>query len=476
MSLKRILSEHERRLDPTATEKSTTTIGGETIDLDDSQTNQSVENSVLGSQVHGVPRGREAYQARQLGESWAMEIVKNAINDQLAGGTLGRETPADDEPSQAARELWAPLRDVLSGSHLQDDDWNDIVSAAVSDMCDIGHGYWEPIPSEDGSVPVAALKPVDALTVRHNVTKGGAFDDPPFYQAPLHSLEGRIVSVGNNDLTGLDRDDLVVMRYPGSNRSNQVYPRAPGMQVQAALEHLTHSTIHSTRYYNDNEIPAGFLQLMQAGEQDLENIEEKIKNAAGDPRSVDVIGGEGPANWIELGGTALNLDVIGEQKWFLQLVLAAFGLTKGEISLTEDVNRNTADAELSIVHKRVTQGFLQTIAGAVTRQVFRQFDSYQALPDDQRFALRIDHSDPRQERAREEHLRARYESGGLTYDEYRQQLGEDPGETTVEIGGEQIDYGIHPKPVFQALVSDRRDGRSDQDTEGGDDRAGDLPQ
>ncbi len=268
------------------------------------------------------------------------------------------------------------------------------------------------------------------------------------------------MQVGQSDLTTLQRDDLVMMRYPGSNRSNHVYPRAPGMQVQAALEHLTHSTIHSTRYYNDNEMPAGFLQLIQADDSTIDSVEETIKNAAGDPRKASVIGGEGPAKWIEMGGTALNLDVIGEQKWFLQLVLACFGLTKGEIAMTEDVNRNTADAELEIVHKRVTGGFIETLAEAVQNQIFQQFESYQALPDDQRFGLDIRYTDPRQERLREQHLRERLEAGGLTYVEYRQQLGEDPGDSVVEIGDEQINYGDLPLPVLEHKL---RDARSDAD-------------
>jgi hypothetical protein len=453
---KTIVREHERRLEPTDS-KSTVSVGGSSIDLEDPQTTQNIGGSILGANVHGVPRGKEAYQARQLGETWAMEIVKNAINDQLAGGSLGMATPDNEESSRAARDLWALFRDLLQGPHLQGDDWNDLVSAAVSDMVDVGHGYWEPIPSADDSLPVAALKPVDALTVRHNVTEKGAFDeDAPFYQAAFQSHGGQIVEVGSGDLTALDEDDLVMMRYPGSNRSNRVYPRAPGMQVQAALEHLTHSTIHSTRYYNDNELPAGFIQLMQANDSTIEDVKETIKNAAGDPRKAGVIGGDGPAKWIEMGGTSLNLDVIGEQKWFLQLVLACFGLTKGEIAMTEDVNRNTADAELEIVHKRVTGGFIETITDAVTNQVFRQFESYQALPDDQRFQLDIRYTDPRQERLREEHFRERYEAGGLTYTEYRQQLGEDPGDTVVEVDGIEVDYGDHPKFVIEEQIRDAR--------------------
>ncbi|WP_395166347.1 hypothetical protein [Natrinema pallidum] len=471
MALEHYLKQHETY---TEQRESTVSIGGTSVDLADTQTVQQIEDSIISANVNGVPRGQEAYQARQLGETWAMEIIKNAINDQLAGATLGMATPEDTSPSRAAKNLWTLFRDMLQGPHLQDDAWNDLVSATVSDMVDIGNGYWEPIPSADGSIPVAALKPVDALSIRHNVTAGGEFDDPPYYQAPLRTHGGSIVTgIGDSDLTSLESDDLVAMRYPGSKRSNRIYPRAPGMQVQAALEHLTHSTIHAQRFYNDNELPSGFVQLMDASDETVSDVEETIKNAAGDPRKVGVIGGEGPANWVEMGGTALNLDIIGEQQWFLQLCLAAFGLTKGEIAMTEDVNRNTADAELSIVHKRVTQGFLETLEDAITTQVFRQFESYQALPDDQRFSLKLSHSDPRQERAREEHLRERYEAGTLPLNEYLQQLGEDPGETTVEIAGVEIDYGEHPKYIIEQLIRDARGGSDDSGGDTGDGGGGD---
>jgi phage portal protein BeeE len=141
-----------------------------------------------------------------------------------------------------------------------------------------------------------------------------------------------------------------------------------------------------------------------------------------------------------------------------QLVAAAFGIPKTELGLVEDVNRNTSEAQLETIHKRVTQPLAETIGQAVSRQLFPQFNVFERL--EQPFKVSLKFSDPRQERAREEHVRGRWESGLATYREVRNEIGEgEPDdETTVTINGETIDYGEHPKHVVESLLVDARGG------------------
>jgi phage portal protein BeeE len=196
------------------------------------------------------------------------------------------------------------------------------------------------------------------------------------------------------------------------------------------------------------------LTARDATQGDIDSLKEELEAAKGDPRAAPVVGTD--ARWVEVGGSAVDLNVIEEQKWFIQLVAAAFGIPKTELGLVEDVNRNTSEAQLETIHKRVTQPLTETIGQAFTRQLLPQFDLYQSL--DQPFDVRLQFSDPRQERAREEHLRGRWESGLATYREVRNEIGEgDPDdETTVEIGGQTVDYGEHPRPVVESLLINAR--------------------
>ena len=450
----------------------TATVGGEDIDVEEPETKQTEEGTWLTAKnKYGWPRGREALQARRISETWAMELITNAIVDQLAGGELAFESD-DDDVDQAEAEMQALLRDILNGPHLMDDDLDDLITAAVADMVGPGNAYWQLLPASNGSLPVVSLVPLDALTIRHNYNRHGYPRDPPYYQAPGAFTADGAARFGAIDPTPLQSEQVAAMRCQKGRRSYQIYPKSPSIQVLETLELLVNSTTHHNRFYDDDQIPAGFIQIMNAGEQSVQKIQDKLQQAAGDPRSVEVIGGEGAAQWIEMGGTAINLNVIEEQKWFLQLCLASIGLGKQEIGLIEDVNRSNGEVESARVFKRVTGPFAKQIENAF-RHIAEQFDVYNAL--DQPFDIKLRFSDPREERAREERLRKMYQAGGLTLRQYARRRGDEDladNEMAIELNGQEVVYGDHPKWVAQELLAEARsdpDASPADDQEDGDD-------
>jgi hypothetical protein len=456
MSLRKQLLAEYRAQSSRGSREADTTIGGETIDISDSQTVQSLSDSYLtaGSNLHGVPRGREAFEAREIARTQPMQIILNAIVDQLTGGELAY--PSDDEDEdQAEAELQALVDDIIRGPHLDGADADDLIAASIADMVGPGNAYFEVLAPESGDLPVAALKPVDPLTVRHNVDETRTPQDPPYFQAPFQTLSGGIVSAGDASPTPLEQDDLVVMAYPGSYRSDRIYPLSPALQVKEWLEILADSTTHHSRFYSDNELPPGLLTAREATQNDIDSIRDELEAAKGDPRAAPVVGTD--ARWVEVGGSAVDLDVIQEQQWFMQLVAAAFGIPKTELGLVEDVNRNTSEAQLTTVHKRVTEPLAKTIGQALSRQLLPQFDLYERL--DQPFDVQIQFSDPRQERTHEEFVRNRFQDNLTTYREAREEIGvgESDDDTSVTINGETVDYGDHPPMVSKALLREARD-------------------
>ncbi len=375
-----------------------TTIGGSTVEIGASETVQSVDDTILGTgNVKGVPRGREALEARTIGETAPFQMILNAINDQLLGGELA--FPSDDEEVDSSEaELKAIAADVLEGPHHGGDDLDDLITSWTSDMATVGNAYAEPLQPAGGSaLPFVALKAVDALTVRHHVDETGSFMEPAFYQAPFKTLAGTAIQAGSQSATALERDELVVMQWPGSARSNRLYPLPPALQLKEWLEIIDDSTTHLGRYYSDNELPTGILTAREAGQNDVDTIREELEAAKGDPRSAPVVGSD--ARWVEVGGSAVDLSHIEEQQWFLQLCMAAFGVPKTELSMDDQVN------------------YLE------------------------------------EQRALEQ-----YTKGALTYRELRERLGDDMSDedTTVVINGQEIDYGAYPKPVVESLLTDAR--------------------
>lgn len=429
-----------------------TTIGGETVELGQSETTQSLDDTFLGaSNLRGVPRGREAWDARQIAETAPFQMILNAINDQLLGGEWA--FPSDDgEEDQAEAELQAVVGDVLDGPHHGGLDKDDLVTSWVSDMATVGNAYAEPIPPESGSLPFVALKDVDALSIRHNVDNSGAFEIPAFYQAPVRAGGALYTGVSQADVTPLEREDLFVMRWPGSTRSHRLYPLPPALQLKEWLTIIDDSTTHLGRYYSDNETPSGILTAREATKNDVETIRDELEAAKGDPRSAPVITED--ARWVEIGGSAVDLSHIEEQRWFLQLCMAAFGVPKTEMSMDEEVNYATSESQLSVVAKRLTTKLTTTISQAIERQGLPQFDLYQQL--DQPFGVELRHSDPREERAAEQQAIEKWNNDALTYREYREAIGQDATDedTTVQMNGQTVDYGDMPKSVMEAVLTD----------------------
>ena len=454
--LTQLRAEYRQQRDRDAQREATTTIGGTTVALGDSETAQSIDESIIGaSQLRGVPRGREAMDARAVAETASFQMILNAVTDQLLGGELAFPSDDDDE-DQAEAELKTLVADVLDGPHHGGADLDDLITAWTTDMAVIGNAYGELLApaSDDVDIPVAGLKAVDAITIRHNVSDTGSFQEPAFYQAPFRSASDSILSVSNGDLTPLARDDLLMMRWPGSARSHRLYPLPPALQLREWLAIIDDSTTHLGRYYRDDELPAGLLTAREATQTDLDSIKNELEAAKGDPRSAPVVGTD--ARWVEVGGSAVDLSHIDEQQWFLQLCMAAFGVPKTELGMDDQVNYSTSESELQVVAKRVTSKVSQTIAAAIERQVLPQFDLYQSL--DQPFGVDLRYTDPREERIEEQRALEDYQKGAATYRETRERLGDDMSDedTTVEINGTTIDYGEYPKHVVDALLIDAR--------------------
>ncbi|AFH22029.1 hypothetical protein OSG_eHP14_00245 [environmental Halophage eHP-14] len=448
------LAEYRQARRDDDTREAETTIGGETISIGDSETVQPLDGTVLQSNsLRGIPRGREALEARQIARTQPMQLIINAINDQLLGGELVYPSD-DDDVDQAEADLQTLVDDIIRGPHLDGADFDDLIAAWVEDMVGPGNAYAEILPAENSDLPVAALKPVDPLTVRHNVDETRTPLEPPYFQAPFRTLAGSFVTGTSAKVTPLDQDDLLVMSYPGSYRSDRIYPLSPAMQVKEWLEVIADSTTHHSRYYKDNELPPGLLTAREATQNDIDSLKDELNAAKGDPRSAPVVGTD--ARWVEVGGSAVDLNVIEEQKWFLRLCAAAFGIPQSELGMVEDVNRAEGTNQLTVVHKRVTSPLSKTIGQALSRQLLPQFELYNQL--DQPFDVSLKFSDPRQERAMEEHLRGRWQQGLATYREIRSEIGEGEADddTTVTINGTTIDYGEHPQHVVEALLIDAR--------------------
>jgi hypothetical protein len=425
---------------------STVTVEGDEMEIEEPETSQPTEqgdNWFTSRSKYGVPRGMESVKLRQIAQTSAMQSIANGVVDQLLGGDLAFLDDEDameslsDAEQETAGQLKDILRDVLTGPHMGDEDLDDLIAASVEDLLGPGNAYLQLLRPASGSLPVVSLTTLDPLTIRHNVNEHGFPLDPPYYQATGSFGQGSSATVSIDDPTPLQSEDVAVLRYPKGNRSYRTYPVSAAWQVKEWLEILADSTTHHKRYYDDNEVPPGLMQVVDASDSTIKDIQNQVEQAAGDPRDFPIVGGEAPANWIEMGGTAINLDIIQEQEWFFQMCLMSLGLNKAEMGMVEDVNYSNGEIQADMVIKKVAGPFGKQFEEAFLH-VARRFDAFNELGEP--FTPALVNTDKRAELAKRERLTSELQAGAITPRQFSRRLdnediAEDDDRWTVTLDG-----------------------------------------
>jgi len=214
-----------------------------------------------------------------------MQSIVNGVAGQIIGGELAFEARDDvmdelsDAEAEAAADLRTLLRDVLEGPHLPNYSLDQMIVAAVESMMGVGQAVWQPLEAESGDIPVVAMQLLDPLTVRINIDNHNQFQDPPYWQAHRAFGGGSVSGLGSIDPTPLQHEDVLIMDYPYGTRDYRSYPVSPAWQVREWLEILANSVTHHNRFYDDNEIPPGLLQVVNASTQTVNDISDKIQQA-----------------------------------------------------------------------------------------------------------------------------------------------------------------------------------------------------
>lgn len=445
-----------------------TTIDGEQVDLAEPRTSITFEddNSLLSGQ-YGQPRPREFWQAKQIGQTPPMELLKNAVKRQLIGGEP--KAVADDELRGPDADFADLVADIYDGPHFQDKSLDNLIVDAVDDLIDTGWAYWELLPSANGEFPVAGFKPLPPLQIQHNIDDetGALKDDPGYYQVPYTRTGTGSVRMGDEP-TKLERGQVVAMRDPLASGSDSLYGQSLATKVREWLELVIDIDVHQKRDFSDSQLPAGFLHFLGAVDDDkLGEIEQDIVEASGDPHELVTTTSEEDAKWIPVGESVMDLQAIEAQKWYFKLVFAAAGLQQNEISNLEGGGfAKESPMMAKLTYKNLTKPMMGAIFDPqnndVVPTITEQFSGIDSAP----FRLTLERFDPVQEQIEREETLKEWQQGAVSLNEIRGELGREAEEVMVEIDGTEYDVASLPKYVVTLLMKrDRPEVNVDGDGE-----------
>jgi hypothetical protein len=432
-----------------------TTIDGQQVDLAEPRTSISFEDDAgLLSGQYGQPRPREFWQAKQVGQTPPMELLKNAVKRQLIGGEP--KAVADDELRGPEADFADLVTDIYDGQHFQDKSLDNLIVDAVDDLIDTGWAYWELLPSANGEFPVAGFKPLPPLQIQHNIKEdagGDLADDPAYYQVPYTRTGTGSVRMGD-EATPLERSQVVAMRDPLASGSDSLYGQSLATKVREWLELIIDVDVHEKRHYSDSQLPSGFLHFLGAVDDDkLGEIEQDIVEASGDPHELVTTTSEEDAKWIPVGDAVADLEAIEQQKWYFKLVFAAAGLNLNELGMIEGSGfAKETPALARQVFKNVTKPFMGAIFDPQNNDVVDTIAGEFSGIDSAPFRLTLERFDPVQEQIEREETLKEWQQGAVSLNEIRGELGREAEEVMVEIDGQEYDVASLPKYVVTLLM------------------------
>lgn len=438
-----------------------TRINGEEVDTAPSITGPTFSEGAASfmSGDKGRPRPREFWTAKQLGQTPPMQLIKITVAQQLTGGRPDVYAE-NDEITGAAEEVAALIEDIYQGPHYQEMSFDNLMTATVSDLIDLGWAYWEIQESANGEFPVASFKPLPPLQVQHEVDEddGDLGEDPAYWWVPYQRTGNTIGT--NGDARGLEKDRVVAMRDPQSSRSDSLYGESVATKVREWLELIVDIDVHQKRHFSDSQLPAGFLHFAgNIGDDKLEAVQDDIIEAAGDPHDLVTTTSDGDASWVPVGESVVDLDAIQEQQWYFKLVLAAAGLNEGELGIVEGSGfAKELPALQKMLYKKVTKPMKGAIFDPQNSEVLpRIFEGISANVDT-RLVLDLERFDPIQEQIERQETMDEWREKAVSLNELRGGIGREATELIMdvpELGGE-VNVADLPRYVVD-LVLDQSD-------------------
>lgn len=395
---------------------------------------------------NGVPRGQDLLKIRRLGQSYAVQLMKDTVKQQVTT-TPFSVTPTSEEPTRVEEQAADNLENFLRGGFNDNkESFDHFLKKILDDVMDVDSGIVELVPDDDGYLSEMYVR--DGITFTKNPDDHGRLPDAPqaaYYQFGLNHFAQRVIST-ENDLTLQDLAEHL-NRYGAqsfnlrahdpiefsreqivwfSESPNSWSPYGTGKTQKASMvaESLLKSNVHNLTWFTEDEYSDGVLALEDANQDELNRYREYWREKVrGNPHELPILGRN--ADYLQFDPTPEEMEFMDSQKWWVKLVAMIFGLNQNEIGDLADINRATAQEQAATVFRRTTKPLLDMIERKINNQILPKTREWDELPGDQplEFQFQIDH--PKMERLKFETDQKKLQSNVKTVNEVRDEMGKD---------------------------------------------------
>lgn len=358
----------------------------------------------------GYPRYEDLAYQRQLAESVYVDMVEQAIIDQITSfdWTIVAEDGDGNETVGKEAEVDVVNKFFENPNTNPGESWDKIVSAMLPDLLEINSGIMIKVFNSFGKMVEIVAR--DGASFTKNPDVYGMFTnradlilmkdiydpDPqatqienpyPLINGYLTSdqarEEGAYFQYGfNTGARPVPFGKREIIWFEKKVRTNKMYGRSSMSVLAKTVQTLTYAVEHNLEYFSDNSIPPGILGLDGLNTEDLKAFgkqwaeSQKVKDDLGNWKKkfhkLAMVNRK--ATFEKLGYTNAELELIESQKFWSKLVWGAFGLTATDLGFTEDAKGSANQiVQTSVAKKRIIYPLLKIIEYYVNTQIIPEF-------------------------------------------------------------------------------------------------------
>lgn len=353
-----------------------------------------LSQSIFYTPGRGVPRYEDLHTIRRFSRSHTVSIPMLAIKGQVTT-TEWSVVPTVDKPTSKHATACDAVVDFLDGGFSRNPaTFDTLCKEVLNDILTIDAGVLELVPDSSGFLREIYAR--DGATFTKNPDEHGILPDPgsdipAYYQVGAQASIAqdafgsglpRMSTISQMDtplyraITPIpfSRDQIVwIEENPSTDRQ---YGWSRVQMAHRLIEILLNQDVSNLKYFPQNEVPEGILNLPGLSNDNLTRFREYWKDEiVGKPHKLALMNST-DATWIPFRASPKELEFLASQEWYNNLVWMCFGVSANEVGYVQDVNRSTAQEQTEAVWRRTTVPLLELLAGAINRSILPFLEEY----------------------------------------------------------------------------------------------------
>ena len=354
----------------------------------------------------GTPRNKNLLDLRRLGNGTQPAIAKQTIIDEVVSIPWDIVAREDEEEMSDQMEAEAlEIKTFLLNPNTRNDSFEFLMRQMLPDVLDFDSGVW--VKEFDVNERMAEIIVADGASFLKNPNIHGRYTERSdiipegFITLNKETGEARGQVVGG--LTIQEAADTgayfqfgflttsrpiafgrrEIVWFEKNPQTMQIYGKAPTETLKEVIQTLIYSIEYNLDYFEDNNVPKGFIQLAGADQPALEQFRDRWNelqlktNPSGlikkNFHRVPITGSEN-ASFVKVQFSAQELQLIESQTWFSKLVWAMYGVTPSELGFTEDSNRATEVGQGRIFKRKAVLPLLRMMEHYINNNILTEWD------------------------------------------------------------------------------------------------------